>query len=169
MLEIHDHEGNRIATKTVGSQPWPGTGALFPVEFELESPAHVGQVAWNVIAPALKSETSDTGDGVLQHETARASFNLRTVPAGEFQLTVLAIDRQSQLPVPGLRVVVHPYRATTDVDGVARLHLPKGRYTVFVSGKNFFPLRLEGELTADLTIDAELEVDREPTDAELWS
>jgi hypothetical protein len=40
---------------------------------------------------------------------------------------------------------------------------------VFVSGKNFFPLRLEGELTADLTIDAELEVDREPTDAELWS
>jgi hypothetical protein len=71
--------------------------------------------------------------------------------------------------VRGARVVVHPYRAVTDAEGVAELRVPKGAYRLFVSGGDYFPFRSDGEIGADVTIRAELDVDRGPSDAELWS
>ena len=84
-------------------------------------------------------------------------------------MTVIAVERETQNPVPGARVVVHPFRAVTDPDGVAEMDLPRGRYRLFVSGEGFLPRRLEGELSDDMTVRAELDVDREPSDAEVWS
>lgn len=166
-LEIRNHEGETVATQPVGAKPWPGTAALFPAEFELRSPAGVGVFVWQVVSPALAEEQVD--GVVAEHTETAASFNVRTVPEAECRLTVLAVDRAAQQPVAGLKVVAHPYRTTTDRCGIAELRLPKGHYRLFVSGKNFFPLRLDGELHADQEIRAELEIDREPTDAELWS
>ncbi|HEX7080387.1 MAG TPA: hypothetical protein VF329_05190 [Gammaproteobacteria bacterium] len=83
-------------------------------------------------------------------------------------MTVVAVDRQSGLPVKGARVVAHPYRAVTDERGVAELHVPKGAYRLFVSSRAYFPFRRDAEATADATIRAELEADSGPSDAELW-
>lgn len=180
---MRDHDGTTLATGAVSEEPWQGTAGLFFAEFEISSPDAVGQFGWEVIAPTADSAFRDRDpdpdrDPDLEpdldraerrHDQVSARFNLRTVPQGEYKLTLLAIDRASERPVPGLKVVVHPYRTMTDEQGIAELLLPKGSYRLFVSGKNFFPLRLDGELAADLQIRAELEVDREPTDAELWS
>jgi hypothetical protein len=168
-LEVRDHQGTTLATGAVSEQRWQGTVALFYAEFEIRSPDAVGQFDWEVVAPAVNSVRPDRDRDELRHDQVSAHFKLRTVPQGECKLTLLAIDRASERPVPGLKVVVHPYRTMTDAQGLAELLLPKGSYRLFVSGKNFFPLRLDGELAADLQIRAELEVDREPTDAELWS
>jgi hypothetical protein len=165
-LAVRDHEGRTLTSQPPSDTPWPGTDALFHVEFELRSPSVVGVFAWQVLSPAIEQGVSD--DVVTGHVESAATFNVRTVPEAECRLTVRAVDRAAQQPVAGLRVVAHPYRTTTDDRGIAELLLPKGRYRLFVSGKDFFPLRLDGELHDDEEILAELEIDREPTDAELW-
>ena len=66
-------------------------------------------------------------------------------------------------------MVAHPYQAVTDEDGVATLRVPEGEYRLFVSGKNYFPFHCDSDVKTDMTIRAELAVDRAPSDADLWS
>jgi hypothetical protein len=82
---------------------------------------------------------------------------------------VVAIDMESQTPVQGAKVVVHPYKTFTDERGVAEVRIPKGEYRLFVSGKKYFPFRSDGEIKTDVTIKAELAVDRELSDADIWT
>ena len=51
---------------------------------------------------------------------------------------------------------------------MAEIELPKGRYRLFVSGKDYLPFRHDTEVDADKTIKAELDADRGPSDADLW-
>ena len=76
---------------------------------------------------------------------------------------------ENQTPVKGAKVSVHPYRTFTDERGVAEVRVPKGQYRLFVSGKKYFPFRSDGELKTDVTITAELVLDLELTDADVWS
>jgi hypothetical protein len=84
-------------------------------------------------------------------------------------LTVVAIDGESQTPVAGAKVVLHPYKTFTDERGVAEVRVPQGEYRLFVSGKQYFPFRCECDIEADVAIRAELFVDRELSDADIWS
>lgn len=164
-VEVRDGDGVTRATVALGDALWPGTAALYYVDLQLTAPAEVGLFGWEAVAPALLSDADDASG----HAESRMAFSLRAVPAPDFRLTVIAIDRKSQAPVPGVKVVVHPYQARTNAAGVAELDLPRGQYRLFVSGKDFFPFRTDGELTSDLTLRAELDLDLGPTDAELWS
>lgn len=164
-IEVRDADGQTRATAALGDALWPGTAALYYADVELTAPAEVGLFGWEAIAPALAAEATDA-EG---HAQASAAFSVRAVPPPECRLTVIAIDRSRQEPVRDAKVVVHPYHARTDANGVAELDLPRGQYRLFVSGKDFFPFRSDGELTANLTIRAELDLDLGPTDAETWS
>lgn len=184
-LEVHDHDGNALTSASAGEAPWPGTAALYYAELELRAPDIEGLYAWEARVPAIDGGSTDdsTGDGTddgtddrgadgghgRRHEAARASFNVRAVPAPECMLKVVAVDARSQAPVEGAKVVVHPYRAFTDEHGVAELRVPKGEYRLFVSGPDHAPFRSDGEVQADMTIRAELDADLGPSDAELWS
>ena len=84
-------------------------------------------------------------------------------------MKVIAVDARSKRPIPGARVVVHPYRTLTNLDGIAEIRLPKGAYRLFVTGRDRFPFRSDGEIAGDVTIQAELDEDLGPSDAELWS
>jgi hypothetical protein len=84
-------------------------------------------------------------------------------------LTVVAVDVESHAPVEGAKVVLHPYRTFTDERGVAEVRVPQGEYRLFVSGKKYFPFRSECDIEADVTIRAELALDRELSDADIWS
>jgi hypothetical protein len=65
-------------------------------------------------------------------------------------------------------VVVHPYKTLTDEHGMAQVRVPAGAYTLFVSGKQYFPFRRDCDVKADITIRADLAVDRELSDADIW-
>jgi hypothetical protein len=175
---VRDHDGNAVASAALGDTPWQGTAGLYYAELKLTAPDAAGLYAWQVVAPAVVSDEkggADAPDGDTDeteargHEEVSARFNVRAAPAPECRLTVIAIDRESQSPVSGAKVVVHPYRAFTDARGVAEVRVPKGAYRLFVSGRDHFPFRADGEVTADLTITAELSLDLGPSDAELWS
>ena len=160
-VEVRDQDGERRATVTFGGEPWPGTSALYYAEVELSAPDTDGLHTWEARALA---------DGLhLPHAEAVASFGVRVVPAPECLLMVVAVDMESQTPVQGAKVVVHPYKTFTDERGVAEVRIPKGEYRLFVSGKKYFPFRSDGEIETDVTIKAELAVDRELSDADIWT
>ncbi len=168
-VEVRDQNGKGRATATLSGEPWPGTSALYYAEVELSAPDTEGLHTWE--AKVLANGPADgPADGLdLPHAEAIAPFGVRVVPTPECLLTVLAIDMESQTPVEGAKVSVHPYKTFTDEHGVAEVRLPKGEYRLFVSGKKYFPFRSDGEMKTDVTIRAELSVDRELSDADIWS
>ena len=165
LVEIRDVEGQVVASGFVGDVPWPGTSALHYAELELRAPSVEGLHAREAFAVAAAA------DDVRQHthEVASARFQIRATRAPDCRLKVIAVDARSRAPVPGAKVVVHPYHALTNAEGVAELRVPKGAYRLFVSGRDRFPFRSDGEIDSDVTIQAELDEDFGPTDAELWS
>ena len=161
VLEVRDHDGKKLASATLSDEPWPDTTALYYTEVELAAPDKEGLYAWEARAPAADLD--------IPHIDGLASFSVRVVATPDCILTVEAIDMESQAPVEGARVVVHPYRAFTDEHGLAQVRVPKGEYRLFVSGKNYFPFRCDSEVKTDMTIRAELTLDREFSDADLYS
>ncbi len=160
-LEVRDHDRKKLAGSTLSDDVWPGTAALYYTEMDLTAPDTEGLYAWEARAPGTGLDAPHT-DGI-------AGFGVRVVPTPEYVLTVEAIDIEKQTPVKGAQVVVHPYRAFTGENGVAEVRVPKGEYRLFVSGKNYFPFRSDFEVKADITIRAELALDLELSDADIWS
>ena len=160
-VEVRDHDGKKRATAPLSGEPWPGTAALYYTEVDLSAPDTEGLFAWEAKAPMDVLE--------IPHAECIARFDFRVVPTPECLLTVVTIDIESQTPVEGAKVVVHPYKAFTDERGVAEVRVPEGEYRLFVSGKKYFPFRSDVEMKTDVTIRAELALDRELSDADVWS
>lgn len=147
-VDLYDHEGNRRAQGTLGAEPWPGTAALHFAEVRLEAPDAEGSYRWTARLPESDSE--------IPVREASATFGIRFTRPAECRVTVQAFDKDKQAPIEGARVVIHPYRAVTDENGVAEVRVPKGEYKVFVSGSRYVPVRTELEVTEDVTTRAEL-------------
>jgi hypothetical protein len=161
-VAIRDAEGRALADVALGDTPWPETAALFHAEVEARAPAGEGLFVW-------EAAVAEVAGAAAPHAAASTRFQVRVVQAPECRVKVVAVDAASRSPVRGARVVVHPYRAVTDAAGVAEIRVPKGTYRLFVSGRDYFPFRSDGQVSADVTIEAELHADRGPSDAELWS
>jgi hypothetical protein len=160
-VEVRDQDGTKRASAAVSDEPWPGTSALYYAEVDLTAPDAEGLHAWEAKALVDGPDITHTGGGT--------PFNVRVVPTPECLLTVVAIEAASESPVEGAKVVVHPYQAFTDERGVAEVRLPKGEYRLFVSGRRYFPFRTDCEIANDVTIRAELALDRELSDADIWA
>jgi hypothetical protein len=160
-LEVYDHEGEMLATRAIGDEVWPETAGLYYAQIGLRAPETEGLHRWEARVPASASD--------IPHAEGIASFSVRVVPAPECVLTVEAIDVDNRTPVEGAKVVVHPYRAFTDENGMAQMRVPKGEYRLFVSGKNYSPFRATGEMKSDISIRAELTLDVGLSDADVWS
>ena len=160
-IEIRDHEGKTRATTTLSDDPWRGTAALYYAVVDPSAPDTEGPYTW-------EARTLVGGRGVA-HAECVTRFTFRVVRSPEHLLTVVAMDAETQTPVKGVKVVVHPYHAFTDERGVAELRVPKGDYRLFVSGRSYAPFRRDVDMTADVTITAELGLDRGLSDADIWS
>jgi hypothetical protein len=159
-IEVRDQAGDQRASAPTGPEPWPDTTGLHYVQVELIAPDTVGLHTWEARAPVNAL--------VVPHTEGVARFGVRTVPAPACLVTVVAVDTESDTPVEGAKVVAHPYRTVTDRHGVATLRVPVGEYRLFVSGKHYFPFRQDCDVAADVTVHADLAVDRELSDADIW-
>ncbi len=172
-VEVRDQDGKKRATATLNGEPWPGTAALYYAEVDLSAPDAEGLHVWEAKAP-MDGPADGLADGLadcldIPHAECITPFGVRVVPTSECLLTVIAIDMESQTPVEGAKVVLHPYKAFTDERGVAEVRVPKGEYRLFVSGKKYFPFRSDCDIKSDVTIRAELALDLELSDADIWS
>jgi hypothetical protein len=151
-FHIHDHEGARVAVGTLPDERWPDTVGLYVAEVELEAPASEGLYTWTV-----KHPQSDLG---ISHAESSTDFGVRVVGHPEYLVTIESVDKVTQAPLSGARVVMHPYRAAADAHGVARLRVAKGEYKLFVSQTNYLTCGLPVDVAADMT--ARVELDLEP-------
>jgi hypothetical protein len=150
---IYNHEDAEVATVTLSGNRWPGTG-LYSAEVELEAPAAEDLYTWSVRLPG-----SVVG---IPHDEGSVRFGIRVVGQPDCLVTVETIDRETQMPLSGARVVMHPYRAITDDRGVAEVRVAKGEYKLFVSQTGYLTFALPVEVTANMTARAELELEPVP-------
>lgn len=150
-FEIYDHEGIQVATGTLPGDRWPGTTGLYVAEVELQAPASEGLYSWSVKGPESDVDTP--------HAEGSNSFGVRVVSHPECLVTVETVDRVTQTPLGGARVVMHPYKAVTDGRGIAQLRIAKGEYRLFVSQTKYLTFGVLVEVTADMTARAELDME----------
>ena len=159
-VEVTSPERGALATTVLGETPWPGTDGLLHARVPLQAPSTIGAQAWEARVQA---------PGDIPHATGVARFEVRVTPPPDHRLRVVAVDAVTQAPVEGARVVAHPFRGITDEHGVADLAVPAGTYRVFVTGRDYLPFRADEAVETDRTLNAELTVRRELTDADIWS
>ena len=151
---VYDHDGKQIAASTLPGERWPGTDGLYAAEVELEAPSHDGLYTWTVSAAASDTE--------IPHAKGDLSFGVRAVSHPDYVVTVEAVDKDSQTPLCGARVVMHPYNAVTDDRGVAEIRVAKGEYRLFVTQTNYLIFGQALEVTADVKARVELELEPVP-------
>src|SRR5690606_17519826 len=99
-LQLVDSEKQEVAAIQMGPDTWRGTAGLFYAEVSAKAPAEPGTYQWELRAPEW--------DPGLPHAEGVASLTLNVVPAPEFAVTIEAVDREKQAPIPGASVVMHP-------------------------------------------------------------
>ena len=151
-LDLVDQHGVPAGTVKLGRAVWPGTEALYFARVEARAPLETGSHPWEARMAGW--------DGAAPHAPGSFPLTVRVVEAPDCEVTVSAIDRESQAPIAGARVVMHPYRAVTDASGIARVKIARGRYEVLVSGQRYLPFCASIEVTADAATRAELDADR---------
>lgn len=151
-LSIFDQEGSRAGTVKLGHDIWPGTDALYFAEVEARAPLTAGSHQWEAKIAGWDAE--------LPHTAGSFPLIVRVVSSPDCEVTVRAVDREKQTPIKGARVVMHPYRAVTDDNGIARVRVARGQYDILVSGSQYMPACTSVEVTADLITSAELDADQ---------
>lgn len=147
-FRICDHEGAQIGAASLTDDIWPGTSALYFAEVEAEAPPAAGDYTWRLEVPASNLN--------LPHAASSCVFAVKAVSAPDSEVTVEARHRETQTPIVGAQVLLHPYRAVTDERGIAKVKVRNGRYKLFVSGFRFIAYQAVIDVAGDVTAKAEL-------------
>lgn len=147
-LYLVDAEGVQIGTGKLLEDVWPGTSALYFAEVEGKAPLEAGNHRWEVRIPVSASG--------IPHAAGAFAFDVNVVDAPDFEVTIEAVDAGTQTPIGKSRVVMHPYRAFTDENGVAKLKVVKGSYKLLVSASKYLATSRTVEVTENTLIREEL-------------
>jgi hypothetical protein len=147
-LNVFDAEGTRFGAASLCDDVWPGTGALYFTEVEARAPLATGDHEWRVECPEWASHAP--------HEAGSSAFTVKVVSPPDHEVTVEAFDSETQAPIMGAHVLLHPYRAVTDERGVAKVKVAKGRYQLSVSGFQYIAYARIIDVAGDVTARAEL-------------
>jgi hypothetical protein len=152
-VSIADHDGAHVGAASLAEDIWPGTSALYFAEVDVVAPRAPGDYTWQ--AKTFGSDAS------VPHAAGSCTFAVKVVGPPDHEVTVEAIDSDTQTPVEGAHVLLHPYRAFTDERGVATIKVAKGRYTLVVSGFKYIAYQNIFDVTGDVTTRAELTAEPE--------
>ena len=117
-LEIRNALGEVLARPILGKAPWPGTTALLWAEVHSTAPPDPGIATWtaHLVADEL----------ALAHEAVDCTFTLPIAAPPDHRIDVEVLEAVTGVGVPEALVRIGSYRATTDENGRATLHVPKG-------------------------------------------
>lgn len=124
-VEVLDGAGKRVATGTLGPDPWGGTTDLYWTEVEMRAPVDGGYHGWSAGFPQGSVAN-------FQHIEASQRFGLSTTKPPECTVTVGVTDENTRLPVDSAYVRLGLHTTYTDESGVAKVALPRDRYEFVV-------------------------------------
>ena len=156
LTRIFDHDGAQVGAASLLDDVWPDTNALYFAEVEAQAPLTTGDYQWRA-----KTPESDSG---VPHAAGSFAFAVKIVSPPDCEVTVEAFDSETQVPIKGANVLLHPYRVHTDERGVAKVKVAKGRYKLCVSGFNFIAYENIIDVVADVTTRTELAAEPEGQD-----
>jgi hypothetical protein len=154
-LCVLDEDDEQVAAGSLGDI-WPGTSALYFAEVEAQAPPTPGSHHWRIECPAC--------DSGAPHAAGSCALTVRVVPPPDHEVTVEAFDSETQAPIVGAHVLLHPYRALTDDKGIARVKVAKGSYTLYVSGFKYIAYEGIIDVVADISARAALTAEPEGED-----
>lgn len=157
-FRVRDHDGEEVARGAFSGETLPGSEGLYVAQVDMTSPRAEGRHDWTVAV--------DPPDLSYPHEGAATTFRVTSVAPADCIVRIEAVDIEKQHPLANMSVVMHPYRARTDEDGLAELRVTRGDYTVFISGRGYYPVKRVLQVAADLTATAPLEA--EPPQSGDW-
>jgi hypothetical protein len=152
-VRVFDHQGAQIAAGILRDDPWPDTTALYFVELRAQAPGETGDYLWRIETPGSESE--------VPHAAGSSAFSVKVVAPADHEVTVEAFDVEKNAPIKGAHVLLHPYRAFTDANGVAKVRVAKGTYKLFVSGFNYIAYENTIDVANNIAIRAELATEPE--------
>jgi hypothetical protein len=151
-LTIVDHQGCAAGTARLAHDVWPGTEALYFAQIDTTAPLEAGSHQWEARIAGWDTE--------MPHASGAFHLSVRVVPFADCEVTIKAIDRETQTPIKGARVVMHPYRALTGDNGIATIKVARGQYDVLVSGSKYTPACVGIEVSAAMILSIELDADQ---------
>lgn len=154
-ITILNHEGE-VLTTVKAADLWPKSDALYYARTTLPAPSSPGQaLEWQVQCAPTDLELKHVEDA-LPHGAGQAMFKVRCVKQPEVRLRVEAWDAKEGIPLPGTRIILHPYSAQTDENGVAEVEVAPGHYRLFASRPKYTTLGTPLEVTSDISTRVEL-------------
>ena len=151
-IEIYDQQGAKLATGTLGEDPWQDTTAMYWTELELQAPSEEDIYKWELKCPKPDLEP--------RHEGSAHTFTFRTAKPPEHVVTVEVTKEYRKTPVEEALVSLYSggvsYRGFTDGAGLVRLNVPKGEYNFAVSAADYLELEGTIEVAADMPFMVEL-------------
>jgi hypothetical protein len=147
-LILFDDEGTQVGAASLRDDIWPGTSALYFAEVDAQAPLRTGDHEWRADCPELEQD--------VPHAAGAFTFTVKVVSPPDHEVTVEAFDAETQTPIMGAHVLLHPYRALTDERGVAQVRVAKGRYKLFVSGFRYVAYEGFLDVAGDVVTRAEL-------------
>ena len=157
-FSLIDASGQVVEQLQLGRERWPGTDALYFAEVDARAPRETGRHQWQATIAGCGADTPECAGAM--------PLGVCVVGAPDCEVTVKAIDREQQTPLKNALVVMHPYRAVTDDNGVAKVRAPRGQYDILVSASRYLAASTSVEVAADLVTVAALEADRPWTSAD---
>ena len=130
---VRDERGTIVASGRLPGAIWPRSGALQYAEVRAVAPPDIGSHHWTL-------EFAGPSEGIA-HSPGALSIPVRTVAAPDHEITIEVVDRESGAPLEGVNLIMHPYRATTDRNGLARMKVAADHYELHASGLQRLPYR----------------------------
>lgn len=154
-VTFSDASGAAVGEFTMGADTLPGTSGLYQRSATLRAPDLPGLQSW---LARIEGNT----DGV-PHEPASAHLSLNVVAAPEHTVEIKVTNSHTREPLRNATVLLHPFRAVTDVQGRATLHVAKSDYTLMVSAARHDaisrPITIDGDYADEIRLQPETKVD----------
>jgi hypothetical protein len=155
-IEIMNESGTSVSTARLGTDPWPGTTALYWTDACFTVPADAGVYSWAV--------RFHPGEPELLHDEAQAPLRLIAVRPPEHRVTIEVCANDTKAPLSDVQVRIGSFKGSTDSGGVARVAVPKGEYELNLWKAEYEKLSAPLEVRDDAVVHLELVPAPEPED-----
>ena len=153
---VRDERGTIVASGRLPGAIWPRSGALQYAEVRAVAPPDIGSHHWTL-------EFTGPSEGIA-HSPGALSIPVRTVGAPDHEITIEVVDRESGAPLEGVNLIMHPYRATTDRNGMARMKVAADHYELHASGLQRVPYRDHLDATRPVELRILMAVEQKKSD-----
>jgi len=161
VVQVLDEAGVVVGEGRLGAAPLAGTDALYETLVALRAPERPGMGSRRVICVP--------GDLALPHHGSSGTFTFRSLPPPEHTVTVRIVPEGTEASMADIEVRLGDYRAHTDLNGVARVGVPRGSHELSAWRVDIEPISSRLDVSGDAAVEV-VAVPRRVVDedAERW-